>query len=157
MEELLLNGEIDCLLSPSVPKTFQQGDPRIRRLFPNCRAEVEKYFRSTGIFPITHTLVMGETLWKRKPWVAERMMTAFREAQRRVEEFYYADPKHLTLPGALFALEEDRATFGGDPWTHGLEPNRHVLETFVRYAHQQGYIARRPALEELFAKNTLTL
>jgi 4,5-dihydroxyphthalate decarboxylase len=157
MEELLLSGEIDCLLSPSVPKTFQQGDPRIRRLFPNCRAEVEKYFRSTGILPITHTLVMGEALWKREPWVAERMMTVFREAQRQVEDFYYADPKHLTLPGALFALEEDRTAFGCDPWTHGLEPNRHVLETFVRYAHQQGYIARQPALEELFAENTLTL
>lgn len=157
MEELLLNGEIDCLLSPVVPKAFQRGDPRMRRLFPDCRAEIAKYFRNTGIFPITHTVVMGEALWKREPWIAERMVMAFREAQRQVEEFYYADPKHLTLPQAVFVLEEERAAFGSDPWVQGLQPNRHVLETFVRYAHEQGYIPRRPALEELFAENTLGL
>ena len=157
MEELLFKGEIDCLFSPVVPEAVRLGDPRIRRFFPNCKAEFEAYFKKTGIFPITHTVVMGEALWKREPWVAEHLFTAFQEAQRQCEDFYYADPKHLTLPQAIFILEEERAVFGPNPWVHGLNPNRHGLETFVRYAHEQGYISRRPALEELFAPNTLAL
>ena len=31
------------------------------------------------------------------------------------------------------------------------------IETFVRYAHEQGYTARRLSVEELFAENTLAL
>jgi len=155
--ELLLSGEIDALLWPELPEAFRRGDPRIRRLFPDCRTEVEHYWNRTGIFPITHTMVMGEALWKREPWIAERLVAAFREAQRQCEAYYHNDPKHLMLPRAVFILEEERATFGTDPWAHGLEPNRHVLETFIRYAHEQGYIPRRPALEELFAANTLSL
>ncbi len=58
---------------------------------------------------------------------------------------------------AAFVLEHEVATFGPDPWGQGIGPNRHVLETFVRYAHEQGYIEYRPQLEQLFAENTLTL
>ena len=157
LEELLIDGEIDCLFSPIVPPAFRRGDPRIRRLFPDCSREIARYFDSTGIFPITHTVVMGEALWRREPWIAERMLAAYRDAQQLVEAHYYNDPKHLTLPRAVLLLEEERATFGPDPWSHGLATNRNVLDTFIRYAHEQGYIPRRPALEELFAENTLTL
>jgi 4,5-dihydroxyphthalate decarboxylase len=157
MEELLLNGEVDCLFAPVLPEAFRRGDPRIRRLFPNCKAEFESYFRETGIFPITHTLVMNKTLWKQEPWVAEQLFYAFQEAQRQCENFYYADPKHLTLPRATFIIEEERQTFGPDPWAHGVNSNRHGLKTFVRYAHEQGYIPRVPSLEEIFAPNTLSL
>jgi 4,5-dihydroxyphthalate decarboxylase len=157
MEDLLFDGEIDSLFSPIVPESFRRGDPRIRRLFPNCRAEFDAYFNETHIFPITHTVVMNEALWNREPWVAEELFTAFREAQRQCEDFYYADPKHLTLAGAIFILDEERRIFGRDPWAHGLNANAHVLEAFVRYAHEQGYISRVPRLEELFARNTLSL
>ena len=157
MEELLFSGEIDCLLWPVVPASFRRGDPRIRRLFPDAQAEFRDYVRTTGIYPITHTVVMGEALWRREPWIAERMVAALRESQRLVEEFYREDPKHLVLPSALFMLEEERAVFGPDPCAHGLEPNRRVIETFVRYAWEQGYIERRLGLEELFAANTHSL
>jgi 4,5-dihydroxyphthalate decarboxylase len=30
---------------------------------------------------------------------------------------------------------------GGDPWPYHVEPNRHVLETFLRYCHEQGLLA----------------
>jgi len=157
VEELLLRGEVDALFSAVIPDAFRRGDPRIRRLFPDCRTEVEGYFRSTQIFPITHTIVMGESLYRRAPWVAERLVAAFREAHKQCEDFYLADPKHLTLPRAVFILEEERATFGADLWSHGVSPNRHVLETFVRYAHEQGYIPEPLSLDQLFPDNTLAL
>jgi 4,5-dihydroxyphthalate decarboxylase len=44
---------------------------------------------------------------------------------------------------------------GPDFWSYGLEPNRHVLETLVGYAHEQGLIDRRLELDGLFAHETL--
>ena len=44
-----------------------------------------------------------------------------------------------------------------NPYSHGIGPNRKVIETFVRYAHEQGYISRNLPVEELFVSNTLTL
>jgi 4,5-dihydroxyphthalate decarboxylase len=40
VEALLLDGEIDALIAPNVPVSFQNHDMRIRRLFADCRAEV---------------------------------------------------------------------------------------------------------------------
>ena len=157
IEELLFTGEIDALFTPVLPEAVRRGDPRIRRLYPDCRAESRAYFKQTGILPITHTVVMSRRLWEKEPWTAERLFSAFTEAQRQCLEFYRADPKHLTFAETIYALEEERATYGADPWAHGLAPNRAALDTFIRYAHEQGYIPRQPALEELFAPNTLSL
>lgn len=152
-EDLLLRGEVDALC---LARSTRRGNGRIRQLFRRCRPEVDEYFRLTGIFPITHTVVISEALWNREPWVAERLVTAFKDAQAECESFY-TEPKHLTLAGAVFVREEERSAFGPNPWVHGLEANRKTLETFARYAHEQGYIPRQPVLEELFARNTLSM
>jgi 4,5-dihydroxyphthalate decarboxylase len=152
-EELLLKGEVDALC---LARSTRRGEGRIRQLFPHCRSEVDKYFQRTGIFPITHTVVMNEALWNRDPWVAERLVTAFKDAQAECERFY-AEPKHLTLASAVFVREEERSAFGPNPWVQGLEANRKTLETFARYAYEQGYIPRQPVLEDLFARNTLSM
>ncbi len=156
IEELLLKREVDALLLPTPAKLFQKRDPRIRRLFPDCLGEVRKYFGKTNIFPITHTVVMSEALWKDKPWTAESLVEAFKTTQTECTKFY-SDPRRLSVVQAPFILEDERATFGPDPWAQGIEPNRHVLETFVRYAHEQGFIDDQPKLEDLFAANTLLL
>src|SRR5262245_46488611 len=72
-EELLVRGEVDAVISPNVPKLFRSGDTRIRRLFQPCRPVVEQYFADTGIFPITHTVVVREELLRREPWIVEKL------------------------------------------------------------------------------------
>ena len=44
---------------------------------------------------------------------------------------------------------------GEDYWPYGLEPNRKVLETFIRYQVEQGTSRRRLKSEDLFAPETL--
>jgi len=44
---------------------------------------------------------------------------------------------------------------GEDWWPYGFAPNRHVLDTFLRYHHEQGLSRRRLQPEELFAPETL--
>ena len=154
-DELLFSGEADAVMGAVIPQSFQRGDPRIRRIFPDTRAEMRSYFKRTGIFPITHTIVMKQSLAREQPWIAENLVHAFREAQRLCDELN-AEPKRHSTPESVFILEEQRAAYGA-PWVHGFEANRHTIDTFVRYAHEQGYIPRRPAIEEFFAPNTLGL
>jgi 4,5-dihydroxyphthalate decarboxylase len=59
------------------------------------------------------------------------------------------------LPWLTAHVEDAQQTLGADWWAYGLEPNRHVLETFLRYHHEQGLSKRRLAPEELFAPETL--
>ena len=157
IERMLLDREIDALFTPVLPDAVLRRDPRIRRLYPDCRGESRAYAKRTGFLPMTHTVVMSRRLWEREPWVAERMFAALTEAQRQCVAFVQADPKHSTFCETVYTLEEERAIYGADPWAHGVAANRAALETFIRYAHEQGYIPRRPAAEEIFASNTLSL
>jgi hypothetical protein len=141
----------DALIAPNVPPSFRAGDPRIRRLFKDCRASVTEYFRKTKVFPITHTVVLRESLIDKHPWIVNSLVNAFAEAERLCRKAYEY-PKRLAFPTAVLMLEEEEETFGKEPFQHGLTPqNQVVLEKFLQYAEEQGYIACQPKLNDLFA------
>jgi 4,5-dihydroxyphthalate decarboxylase len=150
-EALLLRGEIDALIPPNIVPSFRAKDPRIRRVFKDPRTTVTEYFRKTQIFPITHTLVVRQSLFDEHPWLVSSLVNAFTEAEERCLKSYdYA--KRLAFPSAVLILEEEEEIFGKNPWAHGLTPkNQIVLEKFVQYAHEQGYIPYRPKISDLFA------
>lgn len=150
-EKLLLRGEIDALIPPNIVPSFRARDPRIRRVFKDIRSTVNDYYRKTKIFPITHTLVMRQSLFDENPWLASSLLEAFTEAEAVCRKSYdYA--KRSAFPSAVLILEEEEEIFGKNPWGHGLTPeNQVVLEKFVQYAHEQGYIPHRAPLSELFA------
>jgi 4,5-dihydroxyphthalate decarboxylase len=150
-EAMLLNGEIDALIPPNIVPSFRAKDPRIRRLFKDPRVTVNEYFRRTKIFPITHTLVVRQSLFDENPWLVSSLIDAFTDAEARCRKSYdYA--KRLAFPSAVLVLEEEEEVFGDNPWSHGLTAqNQVVLDKFVQYAHEQGYIPERPPLGELFA------
>jgi 4,5-dihydroxyphthalate decarboxylase len=150
-ETLLLRGEIDALIPPNIPASFKQRDPRIRRVFNEPRKTITEYFQKTRIFPITHTLVMRQSLFDEHPWIAASLLQAFTQAEDLCHKSYdYA--KRLAFPSAVLILEEEEELFGKNPWAHGLTAeNRIVLEKFVQYAEEQGYIPYRPQLSDLFA------
>jgi 4,5-dihydroxyphthalate decarboxylase len=59
------------------------------------------------------------------------------------------------LPWLHDEVARTRALLGEDYWPYGLERNREVLRTFLRYSSDQGLAARRLEPEELFAPETL--
>ena len=150
-EQLLREGKADALLVPTTPASFLRRQPGLRRLFRDCRAEMRSLYARTGILPITHTIVMKQSLYEENKWLARSLYDAFVEAQRQTDAFYDDDTKRLALSEAVFFLEEERAIYGPHAWSQGLnDTNRKVIETFVRYAHEQEYIDRILPLEELF-------
>jgi 4,5-dihydroxyphthalate decarboxylase len=146
----LRDGTVDAMVCTSVPKEFLAGEPWIRRLFPDCQAEMQRYARDVGFLPITHVLVMNQALADAKPWIAANLTEAFMAAQQAADSLCMIDPKRLSLPDSVFILEQQRAAYGTSPYVHGIEPNRKNIETFLRYAFQQGYTSRNLAVEDLF-------
>ena len=144
------------MCSSDLPSTFRTHPGRVTRLFENF-VEVEKaYYRKTKIFPIMHTVVIRRDLYETNRWVAQSLLKAFTQAQRKTYEHLNTSMALTTmLPWQSAHVEEARALLGEDWWPYGLEPNRDVLETFLRYHHEQGLSKRRLKVEELFAPETL--
>ncbi|NIN34063.1 MAG: ABC transporter substrate-binding protein, partial [Gammaproteobacteria bacterium] len=80
LNEMLEAGEIDAMIGARKPFSLDTSD-HVGRLFPDYRDEEKAYFKKTGIFPIMHTLVVDEKLYKEHPWVAESMFKAFVDAK----------------------------------------------------------------------------
>ena len=79
------------------------------------------------------------------------------QAKQRVYQNLYTTSALTTmLPWQIAQVEEVRRDMGDDWWPYGFEPNRHVLDTFLRYHHEQGLSPRRLQPEELFAPETLS-
>jgi len=156
LARMLADGELDVMHTARIPSTFTTRPGTVRRLFENY-VEVEKaYFRKTKIFPIMHTVVLRRDVYEANRWIAQSLAKAFAQAQRIVYENLYNTAALTTmLPWQVAQVEETRREMGDDWWAYGFAPNRHVLDTFLRYHHEQGLSRRRLAPEELFAPETL--
>jgi 4,5-dihydroxyphthalate decarboxylase len=156
LSRMIADGEIDALVTARAPSTFTSRPDAVKRLFPNYM-EVEKdYYRRTKIFPIMHTVVIRRDVYATNPWVAQSLYKAFTEAKAKAYALYdQTAALPAMVPWLIAQLEEARREMGADWWPYGLEPNRAVLETFLRYHHEQGLSKRRLSPEELFARETL--
>lgn len=149
-EERLKDGEVDAIFCPRVPQVFLDGEKWIRRLFPDIQRELRGFVQRTGLLPIGHTLVLKKSLIDREPWIAKSLYDAFVAAQRCADEVCQIE-KMLSLFDSMLMIEQHRAAYGVDPYQHGLtQANRRNLETFLRYAHEQGNTSRRLSVDELF-------
>jgi 4,5-dihydroxyphthalate decarboxylase len=54
LEEMLLAGELDAVVFPSIVEPVVRGDPRVRPLFADPKSEERKYYEAAGHFPIMH-------------------------------------------------------------------------------------------------------
>ena len=155
LSDMLADGDLPAMISPTIPRPFVLGDKRIARLFPDYKQIETDYFRSTGIFPIMHVTTIKQEIVDKYPWVTTNLVKAFEQAKlaayRRV-----ANPRMVPLAWVRTAVEEQEDILGRDPWTYGLTPvNRKTLETIQRYTHQQGMVGKIRPLDELFEDTDL--
>ncbi|OLE18466.1 MAG: 4,5-dihydroxyphthalate decarboxylase [Betaproteobacteria bacterium 13_1_20CM_3_63_8] len=156
LSRMIADGEIDALVTARAPSTFHREPDKVRRLFEQY-VEIEKfYYRRTKIFPIMHTVVVRRDVYAKNPWVAQSLYKAFVAAKQIAYDLYnQTAAMPAMLPWLTAHLDEAKRELGEDWWPYGLEPNRHVLDTFLRYHHEQGLSKRRFKTEELFARETL--
>ncbi len=158
LSQMLEAGELDGVISARAPSCFLRGAPDIARLFPDARTEEESYYKRTNIFPIMHLIGVRRSLAERHPWLAVSVLKAFLEAKRlAMEDLAQIGHLYVSLPWAVAERDRTVALMCDDYWPYGVEENRHVLEIFLRYHHEQGLSKRTLGPEDLFAPSTLDL
>lgn len=151
LDQLLLAGEIAAVAAAHPPRSFEVGDPRVIRLFPNYQEIEQAYYAATGIFPIMHIIAIKRSILDRDPWIARNLFTAFDEAKRRsLARAREATASRFPIPWGVHYFESAQKTFGPDPLPYGIEPNRKTLEAFALFADEQGVAHRRVDIMELF-------
>jgi 4,5-dihydroxyphthalate decarboxylase len=152
---MLADGEIDALISPRRPSTFQDGTGRVERLIPDVWNASRAYYERTKIFPIMHLVAIKRAIVDANPWVPQTLSNAFLAAKRIAD----ADLRDTTalpvsLPFLVEHAEETAALMGADFWPYGVEANRPTLEAFIRYAHRQGMIPEPLDIDSIFPAST---
>lgn len=156
LEERLLVGELDAIVSLRVPETFRQGDPRIVRLFPDPAIAEKAWFAAHKVFPIMHAVGVRDSLAARHPGLTRRVYEAFLAAKAQaVTELEIIQAPKVTLPWPHACLDEARALMGADHWPYGLAANRHVLEKQLDWSRADGLQQRPVYLDALFASDCL--
>ena len=158
LNAMLVEGALDAVIEPNVLPAITDRDPRVRRLFPDYKAEEQRYFRDTGIFPISHAVTLTQEFVDRHPQAPVALLEAFRKA--RDLAFYRIlgpDPQYMVMSWASAAVDEQRALMGDDYWPYNLERNRRSLEALTQFAHQQGLTPHRVDYESFFSPEAASL
>ncbi|MEK7215120.1 MAG: ABC transporter substrate-binding protein, partial [Chloroflexota bacterium] len=147
--QMLVSGQIDAAIGVPV-----SASPDLRPLIAEPAPAEAQWFRSTGIYPMNHTVVIRDSLLQDRPDFARSVFASFRAAK----EEYLAQLRAATEPSA-----QDRAMLalanlvGPDPLPYGVAQNRPALEFAIQSAFEQGIIAAKAAVEDIFVPDTLDL
>ena len=113
LSQMLLDGEIDALISARNPSCFAPGT-EVVRLFPDHVATEKAWYARTGIHPIMHTVGVRRRSYQRQPMAGASLMKAFSQARAVC---LGRDRRHRRRRNGDAALD-DRLR-GRDPQPHG--------------------------------------
>jgi 4,5-dihydroxyphthalate decarboxylase len=145
---MLRAGELDAAIGAGTVDA-----PEIKPLIPEARQAAIQYFRHTGIYPISHLVVVKDTLLHAHPWLAEELCGLFTAAKRHYLEHLRTGTNLSPQDEATQAMQH---VLGDDPLPYGVEPNRKTLEAFIRFNAAQQIIPHAMAVEDLFPHSVLT-
>ena len=135
LNELFLAGELDAIVSAHPPEAIKRGDSRVRRLFDATGAVELKYWKSTGIFPIMHAIVIRKEVFERNRWIATNLYRAFEESKNRsLARAREATASRYPFPLMNNYIQATTEMFGEDFWPYGCEANsRHSTRSCVTH------------------------
>lgn len=125
LNDMLVSGEIDAVISPRRPKCMTDGAADVVTLFPGTGA-VEGERGRPQILPVLHTFVFRTELKSRFPGLAATVVNMLSDASRSADQ----------APDTT--------------WRLGLEQNRDTLEAFLTYADELGVTCGRLSVSRLF-------
>lgn len=140
----MLKGEFDAIIVPDFPE--EKG---WRRLLADSKKVEQDFFKRTGIFPTSHAITFHAGYLQNHPNAAQEMFDACVEAKNLALRDD-ADATYSNFVWNRQVWEEQRAVMGPDPWKFGIRGNEKVLNTIVRYAEEQGLLAKKVTLSDLF-------
>jgi 4,5-dihydroxyphthalate decarboxylase len=148
---MLVDGELDALIAYKPPAVYGRGN-NIVRLFTDWRAVEKDYYRRSKHFPIMHVMAVRKDVLQSHAGVIESLMEGFVKAKDLAQSRLSTHQAHpVMLPWLTAEHEETQAVMGQDFWPYGFTENLDILDTQIRWSHQQGLIPRVYETSEFFA------
>ena len=79
LTQMLLDGQLDAVLSARPPNAFLKHPEQVERLLPNYRELEMAYWEKTNIFPIMHVIGIKRETYEQNPWIAGNLMNAYEQ------------------------------------------------------------------------------
>jgi 4,5-dihydroxyphthalate decarboxylase len=156
LDALLAAGEVDALFTVTAPPSFADPAGSVRRLFPDYRSVEEDYFRRTGFFPIMHTVVIAEKVYRENPDLPVALVELFQQAKEAgIARLTNLNAVAVVDPWVGADLDRVVSLFGGDPFVYGIPANRATLEAMLEYHLYQGLTRTRLTVEDVFAAEAM--
>ena len=154
LEDGLLSGELDAIISLRIPQAVRDGNPLVCALF-DAAAE-KQWFARRGIFPIMHAVGVRRTLAHQNPGLTRQLYDLFKQAKDlAVADLEIIQVPKVTLPWPRAIVAEIRELMGYDFWPYGIAANANVLQTQLRWSSDDGLQARAIQIEDVFATDCL--
>ena len=147
--KMLENGEIDAAIGVGNVES-----PDIKPLIPDAYHAGTEYFKQTGIYPISHLVVVKDALLDAHPWLAEELCTMFKAAKTQYLTQLKAVGAQSPQDEAMLKMQE---VMGDDPISYGVEPNRTTMEAFIQFNVEQHIIPTSIKVDDLFPPSVLGL
>ena len=148
----------DMLAAREIPAAIniELDHPDVKPLIPNPKEAGFEALRTRGHYPINHTVVVKDALLNAHPDLATDLFDAFVAAKRPYVEQLKND--RIAAPSKTDqTYKRVMDITGADPLPYGVGPNRQMIEAVMKYAVEQGILARAFTMEDLFAPGTLDL
>ncbi len=126
----------------------------VKPLLPDPKNAGFRAYKTTGLYPINHSVVVHLDTLDKFPDLPEQLFAALTASKKEYLE---------NLDESTDASNEDKLTatlrdaVGGDPFPYGVNKNRQALETLCRQADMQQITKRLYSIEDLMAESTLNL
>ena len=72
----------DALIAAITPKAFLDGNPKIKRLFPDVRAAEIDYYKKTGVFPLMHVVAIRTDSIKANPGLPKAVFEMYSQPSK---------------------------------------------------------------------------
>jgi 4,5-dihydroxyphthalate decarboxylase len=147
--DMLKSGDIDAAIG--VPPSPDDG---IERLIPDAQDAAVASLKSSGVYPINHTLVVRNEHLAANPWLAAELFSMFKNSK----ESFLAGLDAMEDPkGEDANSKKMKGILGGDPLPYGVEANRKTLEAIIQHVVDQKVIPAKVSVDEVFEPSTLAL
>jgi 4,5-dihydroxyphthalate decarboxylase len=149
LKAMLLAGDIDAAIG-------LQGaeEPELQPLIDDPQQAGIDYYRETGIYPISHMIVVKDELLETHPWLAETLCDLFVRAKRHYLSQLNGSPEAHPVNTDMLAM---RPVLGEDHIPYDLESNRQTIEALIRFCVDQHIIPQSVEMEELFPNRVLNV
>ena len=147
--EMLLSGEIDAAIGPG-----PVDSPDIQPLFTEPDMADAAWHRKTGVYPISHMLVVKDSALASSEGLADELFNVFKTAKAPYLKRLQSRDASSAADQALLQMAD---VVGDDPIPYGFESSLKTLETFIGFNVEQRVIPEKVDPEELFPASTLAL